>query len=196
MTDKHYTTSEVAAAIVRKLVQYGDLIAGDRVLDPSAGKGVFLNACRCVENVSTVSIDDDASVNPDILGDFRTVALDQQNPFNLIVTNPPFTLAQEFVERAHQLIDPRGTIAFLLLLQFLGSKGRKGFFETYPPSTIDILRPRPSFAENGQTDMREYALFRWVPQDKGCPGFGRIGFIDWEKPSRRAVNIPAALAAE
>lgn len=189
MTDKHYTTPELALTIVSHLIDLGDLCVGDRVLDPCVGLGAFSNAVKAHSPSShVVTIDEDCSVAADIHRDFLQVPITEETiKFQLIVSNPPFSLAQRFVEKSVAMLDPRGTVAFLLLLQFLGSNGRKGFFEQYPPTSVDVLRPRPSFAEDGSTDMREYALFRWCPQDFNC-GSTHMGWIDWEKPSRRGAK--------
>jgi len=199
MTDKHYTQPEVAAHIVKRLMQYGDIQPGDRVLDPCVGLGAFSNAIKELNIVKLVrTIDQDVTVEADIHNDFLQVPV-RGDQFNLITSNPPFSLAQEFVEKSTGWCDQRGTVAFLLLLQFLGSNGRAEFFRKYPPSTIDVMRPRPSFAENGATDMREYALFRWCPQDFEClrSSGPRIGFIDWVRTKKvRAVKIAEPEAAQ
>lgn len=75
----------------------------------------------------------------------------------LIMTNPPFSLALEFLEKSltHGL-----TIVYLLRLNFLGTKKRKPFFQKNPPTHLYILSQRPSFTGHG-TDATEYAWFVW-----------------------------------
>ena len=182
--DKHYTNPHTATAIIRRLIQYEDIQDGDRILDPCVGKGAFPNAIitEAYNEVDVTTVDVDPEVVATHTADF--LSFRRSEPFQLIVSNPPFSQGQAFVEHALSLVDPRGTVAFLMLLQFLGSNGRAEFFRASPPSTIDVLRPRPSFADNGQTDMREYALFRWCPQDFGSISGPRIGWIDWEKPRK------------
>lgn len=189
MTDKHYTSPELATAIIDRLVKYGDLVGKDRVLDPCVGKGAFANAVRAATpNATVVTVDEDESVEADVHGDFLTSQLDGE--FDLITSNVPFSLAQQFVEKAVSLVKPRGSVAFLLLLQFLGSAKRKEFFERFPVSSVDVIRPRPSFSDDGQTDMREYALFRWIPEDFDCmrrTSMCRLGYIDCERPKKVRV---------
>jgi hypothetical protein len=193
LTDKHYTTPALAASIVNRLIEYGDLQSGDRVLDPCVGLGAFANAVRVAcPACRVVTIDLDPSVKADIHNDYLQVP--PRDTFQLITSNPPFSLAQAFVERSVGICDPRGAVAFLLTLQFLGSSGRRDFFHQYPPSTIDVIRPRPSFALDGGTDAREYCLMRWCPQDFTClrNSGARMGHLDWDKPRK----IQAATAAE
>jgi len=79
------------------------------------------------------------------------------NNFDLIITNPPYSLAQEFIEKAH--IDAK-TICMLLRLNYLGSQKRRTFWQMYPPTHLYVLSKRPSFTGNG-TDCTEYAWFCW-----------------------------------
>jgi hypothetical protein len=187
--DQHYTPRELAQAIVSALVKRGDLQPNDRVLDPCVGLGAFSDAVHSVEfanSLRVVTNDIDSSATADLHHDYLSMPY-VGDLFQLIVSNPPYSLAQEFIEKSIGRCDPRGCVAFLLPLQFVSSNKRRKFFEDYPPSSVDVIRPRPSFAADGGTDMREYALFRWIPQDfDGLRGSaGRLGFLDWEKPSRK-----------
>lgn len=78
---------------------------------------------------------------------------------NLVITNPPFSIAQEFIEHTLEVIKPDRTI-MLLRLNFLGSQKRKDFWRKHPPSKIYVLSKRPSFTGKG-TDSTEYAWFVW-----------------------------------
>lgn len=80
---------------------------------------------------------------------------------NLIIGNPPFRLAQSFVEISRGLIHPLGLIIFLLRINFLAGECRKGFWQEYPLSRLVTCIERPSFRGNG-TDATEYALFVWT----------------------------------
>lgn len=196
MTDKHYTTPELASAIIDKLVNYGDLYPTARVLDPCVGTGAFSDAVLhkftgVIPDVTMVDIDEE--VIADIHGDFLKTKF--EGKFDLIVSNVPFSLAREFIERSVELCEPSGCIAFLMLLQFLGSSSRKELFDRYPPSSVDVIRPRPSFAADGSTDAREYALFRFRPEDFDIK-HGSIGFIDCPRPKRQRTPTKTKTKAE
>lgn len=81
----------------------------------------------------------------------------------LYVSNPPFALSEQWVRRVVKIIlrgrAPRFA-AFLLRLDWLGTKRRSDIMEWHPPRWILPLSPRPSFA-HGRTDAREYAWFVW-----------------------------------
>jgi hypothetical protein len=88
------------------------------------------------------------------------------NKYDLIITNPPYTLAQEFVEKAY--IEARNVL-MLLRLNFLGSKRRHEFWKTHTPDYLFILSKRPSFTGNG-TDATDYAWFGWGKDFTRKPG--------------------------
>lgn len=104
--------------------------------------------------------------------DFQTPAL--------IIANPPFSQAQEFLEYAlvmraeaadwHQ---PKPTVIFLLRLNFMGAQKRYPFWSAAERPKLRVLSQRPSFTEGG-TDMTDYAWFIWTDRD--------IPALDWYAP--------------
>ena len=76
---------------------------------------------------------------------------------DLIFTNPPFSLAQEFIEHS-MMFAP--TVIMLLRINFLSSQKRYDFWQQFPPDGLYILSKRPSFTGTG-TDSQEYAWFVW-----------------------------------
>ena len=82
-----------------------------------------------------------------------------------IITNPPFSLALEFVERALFEL-PGGPIAMLLPVPFLASETRFRF-NTEHPCHVMVLPKRPSFTPDGKTDAVTYAWLVWNYGTKG-----------------------------
>jgi hypothetical protein len=78
---------------------------------------------------------------------------------DLIITNPPFSLALEFLTKSLQEAD---TVCYLLRLGFLGSQGRHNFWKDNPLTHLGVLsaKGRPSFTGDG-TDNSEYGWFIW-----------------------------------
>lgn len=72
-----------------------------------------------------------------------------QNRYNLIITNPPFSLAQEFIEKSFELLDSNGYIIMFLKIQFLEGAKRKEFFEKHPPKYVYVFRNRMATWNNG-----------------------------------------------
>lgn len=89
--------------------------------------------------------------------------LSQVREVNHIVTNPPYRLAQEFVEHALQCVD--GKVAMLLKLNFLEGQRRKNFFAVTPLRTIYVFSKRLSF-DKGEvkgkgSGLLAYAWYVW-----------------------------------
>ena len=93
---------------------------------------------------------------------------------DLIVTNPPFTLAQRFVEHSLEIIKPTGVVMMLLQTGFEGSKERVDFWKKHVAMKRIILTPRPVFI-GSSGDSREYAFYIWPGKslDKMLAGLGR-----------------------
>jgi hypothetical protein len=79
----------------------------------------------------------------------------------VIMTNPPFYLAKEIIEKA--LVDVRdgGYVVMLLRLNFFGSKARFPFFQQHPPLYTYVHHRRMSFTDDGKTDSIEYMHAVW-----------------------------------
>jgi predicted RNA methylase len=78
---------------------------------------------------------------------------------DVVFTNPPYSLAQEFVE---QSLKVASHVVMLLRLNFLASGKRSTFMRTTAPD-VYVLPNRPSFTTDGHTDSIEYAWFVWGP---------------------------------
>lgn len=76
---------------------------------------------------------------------------------DLILTNPPFSLAQEFIDHA---IPRANTVIMLLRINFLGSIARHEWWKNNQPTALYVLSKRPSFSGKG-TDATDYAWFVW-----------------------------------
>lgn len=78
---------------------------------------------------------------------------------DVVVSNPPFTLASEFLD--HTISNLKPTLAaFLLRLNFLGSRLRRPWWDAHPPDAQRVLTDRPDFTGAGG-DSIEYAWFIW-----------------------------------
>nr|DAQ42719.1 MAG TPA: adenine-specific methyltransferase [Caudoviricetes sp.]DAX76154.1 MAG TPA: adenine-specific methyltransferase [Caudoviricetes sp.] len=89
-----------------------------------------------------------------------------------IITNPPYKYAQEFVEKALQIIPDGHKVAMFLKVQYLEGKRRRKLFDTMPPKRIWVSSSRLKCAINGDFDKisgsaTSYAWFVW---EKGFRG--------------------------
>jgi len=80
--------------------------------------------------------------------------------YDVIITNPPFSLAMEFLKQCLELERPLAWhVIFLLRLNFLASAQRNEFLRKHIPD-VYVLPNRPSFDKKG-TDSIEYAWFHF-----------------------------------
>ena len=77
--------------------------------------------------------------------DFLTYDFDRK--FDNIITNPPFSLAREFVEKGLELSNDK--LILLLKIQFLESKGRKEFLQSTPLKYVYIFSERQNTLRDG-----------------------------------------------
>lgn len=143
--------------------------APTRVLDPACGDGELLRAAADFWHgrVQMYGIDIEDRGWP--LTDVRDALKPEPWPVvDMILANPPYSLAFEFVCRALQEARRRnrqnGTCAVLLRLAWLAGQKRAEFHRQHP-SDVYVLSKRPSFTGAG-TDSADYAWFVWGP-DRG-----------------------------
>lgn len=112
--------------------------------------------------------------------DFLSVA--SIGPLPLIsITNPPFSLAQEFILHSMKLVTHY--VVMLLRLNFLGTDERLDFLLQHPPD-VYVLPNRPQFdIRKDGTDSTEYAWFVWCV--KSPRNSGRLYFLDRTPLSER-----------
>jgi hypothetical protein len=135
-------------------------------IDPCAGDGAIIKAVSTskhpawAESWTTIELRASCRGALGELSDytFTSDALKIRWPlrYNVCLTNPPYHLAFEFLQKA---LDHCNVVAFLLRLSFLGSGKRAEFLQEHTPS-IFVLPNRPSFV-HGRTDNCEYAWFVW-----------------------------------
>lgn len=61
---------------------------------------------------------------------------------DLVLTNPPFSLAEQFITKA---LTESKTVIMLQRVNFLGSQARKSFWAKHPPTHLFVLANRPKF---------------------------------------------------
>ena len=140
---------------------------GNEFLECCAGDGVIVRALRRnfeEINISAIEIREEeksrllhAGADAVDIADFRQWKPDGK--IDVIITNPPYSIAQEIIEHCFE-IAPKAEVIMLLRLAFLESKKRKSFWDKRPVTQLYVLSERPSFTGKG-TDATAYAWFVW-----------------------------------
>lgn len=143
-----------------------------KVLEPMCGDGAIVKVAeRWFETVHAVDLkpqgamrdrlkDDHADVYP---ADFFKWPPMYVDGYDLVWSNPDFSVAEECVTRALKILRPGGAVVMLLRNGFLGSQGRGAWLRANTPSQYPTPR-RPSFG--GGSDNCDYSWFVWQPGTK------------------------------
>lgn len=151
--------------IVKFLNKSSEYIQYNNILDPCAGGDnshpmSYPEAFKKIgiNNIKTIDIRQDSKA--DTIDNFLELNDLGYRP-DIIISNPPFDLAMEFIEHSLELANDNGFVIFLLRLNFLGSKKRNKFLSNNMPSMIFVHSRRMSFTDSSSTDSIEYAHFVW-----------------------------------
>lgn len=121
------------------------------ILEPCVGEGHIANAINNFfvnkREITGIDLVDRGYPNT-IVADFLTYETNKK--WEGIISNPPYSLAMEFIEKGMELLEDNGQMAMFLKIQFLEGAKRKEFFEKYPPKYIYVFRNRMATWNNGQ----------------------------------------------
>ena len=89
--------------------------------------------------------------------------------FSNVITNPPFSLALEFAEKALKITTRK--VALLLRIQFLESQKRRPFLESSPLARIYVFSSRLSMYPEGVENRGDGTqCFSWYVWEHGYTG--------------------------
>ena len=93
-----------------------------------------------------------------------------------IITNPPFTLGEEFIWKA--LATTKGKVVMLTKLQFLEGAKRKKMFESTPLKTVYVFSKRLTMTRNGEKMKNSGMIaFAWLVWEHGYEGKPTVEWI-------------------
>lgn len=107
--------------------------------------------------VKTIDLREDSLA--ETKGDFLTMDFTEQ--YDIVITNPPFNIAQDIIEKALEVVQDQGYVIMLLRLNYFGSKARKAFWDRHLPINVYVHHRRMSFTDDGKTDSIEYMHAVW-----------------------------------
>lgn len=100
-----------------------------------------------------------------------------------IVMNPPYKLAQQFIEHSLKLIPEGGKVCAFLKVQFLEGKARRKLYDKCPPKTIYVSSSRILCAKNGDFEGMKAAggsaiAYCWYVWEKGFQGTTELKWVN------------------
>ena len=125
-------------------------------MEPCVGNGNIANATlnyfnfslHRPESVNTFVDIVDRGYTETIVQDFMTFKPERK--YQLIVTNPPYSIALDFVKKCLEHLEHRGYLAMFLKIQFWEGEKRKQFLLDNPPAFCFPFSKRMPTWNNGQ----------------------------------------------
>lgn len=151
------------------------------ILEPAAGEGhiskVLFERYPNSQIVSTDLAQRNDKFGCGVVGGVDFLTESYPSKFDNVITNPPFSLAKEFAERALEI--SREKVILFAKIQFLEGQQRKDFFTTHPPRSVYVFSKRVNPLRNGiEVDENGkpwsstmcFAWFVWEHGFTGEPG--------------------------
>lgn len=176
-----YATEPKALSIFLDKLKEDGIELAKNLWEPSCGQGHLSKELeqRGYEVLSTDLIDRGYGEGGiDFLDDFL---INRSEYFEGdIITNPPFKLAEKFVEKGMERLYTNGNKLILFLkIQFLEGQKRKELFKKYPPKYVYCNSARQLCAKDGEFEKYTATtqFYAWYVWEKGFTGETIIRWI-------------------
>jgi len=170
--DDYYATPYEATKMLLDTIKFDG-----NFLEPCIGGGHIAEIIKEYYNSEVFGSDlIDRGYPNTYVADFLTHNFDRK--FDNIITNPPYSLAQEFLEKGMEVINNKGKIAMFLKIQFLEGVKRREMFKRYPPKYVYVFSKRQNPWRNGSQVNEKgkpwastmcFAWFIWEQGSKSEP---------------------------
>jgi hypothetical protein len=176
--DDLYETPEVAVESLLRIEQLPHSI-----WEPACGPGAIARVLRRHgHDVWATDLVNYSSRDQDDYGyDFLLFPWANDRPFDAIVTNPPFKLAQEFVAKALELC-PK--VVMLLRLAFMESERRRPILDNGKLARVHVYRKRLPMMHRAGWEGRKAnsgMAFAWFVWDREHEGPTELHRISWDE---------------
>jgi len=113
-------------------------------------------------NLATLDIREDSLA--DVHTDYLSYTC--KDKYDMIITNPPFNIAQQVITKAFNDVKDNGFVCMLLRLNYYGSRDRFNFWKHNMSKYTIVHHKRMSFTEDRKTDSIEYMHCVWQKGNK------------------------------
>lgn len=148
------------------------------ILEPAAGEGhiskILHDQYPNSRIVSSDLIQRADRFGCGIVGGVDFLTADYPEKFNNVITNPPFSLAKEFAEKALEVTTEK--VILFAKIQFLEGQQRRDFFAAHPPKAVYVFSKRVNPLRNGlEVDEKgkpwsSTMCFAWFVWEHGYTG--------------------------
>lgn len=150
-----------------KVLAHHELFYGT-ILEPACGNGAMSEVLKEMYGTDVISSDlyDRGYGTPNI--DFLETDIYSGGVIDNVVTNPPFNIAEQFLEKSLQITSKK--VCMLLRLAFVESAGRyKRVFNINPPSRVWVFSERLTmYPEGERTGGGGTTAYGWFVWDKNA----------------------------
>lgn len=136
------------------LANFDGISSGDRILEPSAGNGQIVKVLReggYDNRIDAVELRPEERGTLEALADNVTIGsffdYEPDCGYDVIIGNPPYSLALDFINKSLELLHPGGLLIFLLRTNFLESEKRFKWWQEHPLSGLYTLHKRPKIVK-------------------------------------------------
>ena len=182
-----YATNPKALKLLLEKLKEDDLELNNNLWECSCGQGhlskVLINSGYEVKSSDVIdrgfgNVEDFLQVKEIFNGD--------------IITNPPFKLAEKFIEKGMELLNEGNKLILFLKIQFLESKSRYKLFKKYPPKFVYAHSSRQLCCRDGDFDKYTSTtqFYSWLIFEKG---FNGDTILRWINPELKEEKIELAL---
>lgn len=168
--------------IKKFLISFNERIEGN-ILEPCIGAGHLAREVKKIYPSVKIKgydiVDRNSGFEPEIE---NFLEADIKADFDYVITNPPYSLAEEFIRKSLTCVKENGKVIMFLKLQFLEGVGRKDLFDNFPPKEIYVCRKRANPLRAGSeidpSTGKKWAsstiCFVWFVWEKGFKGEPKI----------------------
>lgn len=148
--DAYQTPEWVTELLIPEIAEYRD---GGKVWEPATGKGQMSVVLKRHYNVTA----SDIKTGTDFL------KAKNRKGVTKIITNPPYNLAEDFINHAFEVLPAKGMIAMLLRVDFDSAKTRNWMFggNKFFAKKIVLTKRIAWFKSKGSGPSENHAWFIW-----------------------------------